>query len=374
MEEFVYPRILEARGANGEKMLHIRDGLTLSLEKSQVFSENFIFAKGDDVNDSNSSLNVKEIEESLYQDRKHGSSVVVQESNGYVQVTGILTDSLSIEPVLSNQRSKDGIVAHLISKFNDTSIPMYADHVHYTHLTKREARGDIHRVARQRLRNLPETVTVETRIVYDDALQKLKGRNLNQYLGIVMNKVNVLYTALQNPRPHFIVVGIEKLKSEVHLKVTPSRHLEVCDTVHSLNHFVDGSWRSDAQDVVAFVSGLPFSREKKPSIGCSMVCGMCTKERVTVQSVEDLSDVKSALLIAHELGHQLGMEHEGDRASFYTPGNAHLSCDSRAGYVMAERLNTAGRSLFSHCVYDQMKGCLMQKDQSCFAKTARMQL
>ncbi|CAN7975695.1 unnamed protein product, partial [Ixodes persulcatus] len=62
-------------------------------------------------------LNVKEIEESLYQDRKHGSSIVVQESNGYVQVTGILTDTLSIEPVLSNPRSNDGIVAHSISTF-----------------------------------------------------------------------------------------------------------------------------------------------------------------------------------------------------------------------------------------------------------------
>ncbi|XP_042149711.1 uncharacterized protein LOC121837907 [Ixodes scapularis] len=145
VKEYVYPKILQARGANGEKMLHIRDGLTLSLEKSKVFAGNFSFTKGDDVNDSNSSLNVKEIEESLYQDRKHGSSVVVQESNGYVQVTGILTDTLSIEPVLSNQRSKDGIVAHLISKLNDSSIPMYADYVHYTHLAEREARGDIHR-------------------------------------------------------------------------------------------------------------------------------------------------------------------------------------------------------------------------------------
>ncbi|XP_040070074.1 uncharacterized protein LOC120842923 [Ixodes scapularis] len=134
LEEFVFPRILEARGANGEKMLHIRDGLTLSLKKSKLFSENIVFSMADDVNYPSSSMNVKEIEDNLYQDRKYGSSLVVQESNGYVQVMGILTDTLSIEPVLSNTRSKDGIVAHLISTFNDTSIPMYADYgkTHFT--------------------------------------------------------------------------------------------------------------------------------------------------------------------------------------------------------------------------------------------------
>ncbi|XP_029835531.2 disintegrin and metalloproteinase domain-containing protein 9-like [Ixodes scapularis] len=375
VKECVYPRILHARGANGEKMLHIRDGLTLSLEKSKVFAENFTFTKGDDVNDSNTlqlmlsrccQLNFKEIEESLYQDRKHGSSVVVQESNGYVQVTGILTDTLSIEAVLSSQRSKDGIVAHRISKLNDTSIPVYADYVHYTHLAEREARGDIHRVARQRLRNSPETVTVETRILYDDALEEQKGSYLNQYLVIVMNKVNLLYTALQNPRPHFVIVGIEKLLSEAHLELTPGRYLKVCNTLKPLNHFVYRSWRRDAQDVVAFLSGWRSSDERGK--GCTIICGICSKYKVTVHSVQGLSESTSALFIAHELGHQLGMNHEEH------PGHAGLDCGPGAGYVMAAVLDTPGRSVFSHCVYDKMKRCLIEKDQRCFEKTARMQL
>ncbi|KAG0420894.1 hypothetical protein HPB47_003197, partial [Ixodes persulcatus] len=353
VEEIVYPKILEARGANGEKMLHIRDGLILSLEKSTVFSENFIFSKGDDVNYSNSSLNVKEIEESLYQDRKHGSSIVVQESNGYVQVTGILTDTLSIKPVLSNPRSNDGIVAHSISTFNDTSIPLYADYVNYTNLAERKFGVNIHRVARQRLRNLPQAVTVETRILYDDALQEQKGSNLNQYLVIVMNKVNLLYTALQNPRPHFVIVGIHKLMSEAELQITPGGLLEVCNTVESLNYFVyQSSWR-DAQDVVAFVSGIPYSRQHGNAIGCTELCGMCSDQKVTVQSVEELDDATSALLIAHELGHQLGMPHEGGQA-----GNSGFGCGPGAGYVMAPVINSPGRSAFSRCVFEQMKNCL----------------
>ncbi|XP_040067042.1 uncharacterized protein LOC115319621 [Ixodes scapularis] len=302
VKEYVYPRILEAKSANGEKMLHIRDGLTLSLEKSKVFSENFVFSKGDDVNYSNSSLNVKEIEDSLYQDRKHGSSIVVQESNGYVQVTGILTDTLSIEPVLSNTRSKDGIVAHLISMFNDSSIPMYADYVGYRNLAERKFGGTIHRVGRQHLGNLPQTVTVETRIVYDDALYQQKGSRLTQYLVIVMNKVNLIYTALQNPRPRFVVVGIHKLMDEAYLRLTSGGLLKVCNTIYPLNIYVSKSWRHDAQDTVAFVSGLAHSG--RPTCGCTIPCGICTYQKVTVQSVRGLDDKSSALLIAHELGHQ----------------------------------------------------------------------
>ncbi|CAN7974838.1 unnamed protein product, partial [Ixodes persulcatus] len=71
-------------------------------------------------------VNIKDIEDSLYQDRKRGSSVLVQESNGHVQ-RGILTDTLSIEPVLSSPRSEDGIVAHKILKFDKTTIPVFHD-------------------------------------------------------------------------------------------------------------------------------------------------------------------------------------------------------------------------------------------------------
>ncbi|CAN7941306.1 unnamed protein product, partial [Ixodes pacificus] len=69
-------------------------------------------------------VNIKDIEDSLYLDRKQGSSVLVQESNGHVQ-RGILTDMLPIEPVLSSPRSEDGIVAHKIIKFNKTTIPVF---------------------------------------------------------------------------------------------------------------------------------------------------------------------------------------------------------------------------------------------------------
>ncbi|CAN8030042.1 unnamed protein product, partial [Ixodes persulcatus] len=122
VEEVVYPRILEARGLNGEKMLHIRDGLTLSLEKSTVFSENFVFTEHDGKKQYDTSMNGKDLDKNMYHNIKHGSSLLIDESNGRIQVRGLLSDLLSIEPVLAGQQADNGGIAHKISKLDKNPI------------------------------------------------------------------------------------------------------------------------------------------------------------------------------------------------------------------------------------------------------------
>ncbi|CAN7995045.1 unnamed protein product, partial [Ixodes pacificus] len=44
-EYIAYPRLLEERGTNGETLLHVKDGLTLRLEKISSLGENFVFTE-----------------------------------------------------------------------------------------------------------------------------------------------------------------------------------------------------------------------------------------------------------------------------------------------------------------------------------------
>ncbi|CAN7995191.1 unnamed protein product [Ixodes pacificus] len=44
-EYIAYPRLLEESGTNGEKLLHIKNGLTLRLEKISFMGENFVFTE-----------------------------------------------------------------------------------------------------------------------------------------------------------------------------------------------------------------------------------------------------------------------------------------------------------------------------------------
>ncbi|CAN8007565.1 unnamed protein product, partial [Ixodes pacificus] len=122
-ENIVYPRILQSRDQNGEKTLYIRPGLVLSLEKSRVFSDNFVFSEDDGVNRHDKLINGKNLEKNLYQDRNHTSVVFVDEVKGTVQ-RGVLNNKFSIEPIASGRRSEDDLVAHTLLDLEDIDNPL----------------------------------------------------------------------------------------------------------------------------------------------------------------------------------------------------------------------------------------------------------
>uniref|UniRef100_V5H8I9 Putative tick metalloprotease n=1 Tax=Ixodes ricinus TaxID=34613 RepID=V5H8I9_IXORI len=78
-ERVVYPRLLQARGANGEKLLHIRNGLTLHLEKTSVLAENFTLTTFERGNQIHTPMNGKDLEKNVYRDRNKAAAVSVEE-------------------------------------------------------------------------------------------------------------------------------------------------------------------------------------------------------------------------------------------------------------------------------------------------------
>uniref|UniRef100_A0A090X9H7 Putative secreted metalloprotease n=1 Tax=Ixodes ricinus TaxID=34613 RepID=A0A090X9H7_IXORI len=113
-ERFVYPRLLQARGANGEKLLHIRDGLTLHLEETSVLAENFIFSTFENGDQIDTPMNGRELEKNVYRDRNQVAAVSVEEKDGTIEVRGAVSPKLRIAPSPLKARSEDGQIAHEI--------------------------------------------------------------------------------------------------------------------------------------------------------------------------------------------------------------------------------------------------------------------
>uniref|UniRef100_V5GZB0 Putative tick metalloprotease n=1 Tax=Ixodes ricinus TaxID=34613 RepID=V5GZB0_IXORI len=115
-EYIAYPCLLEERGRNGEKLLHIKDGLTLRLEKISSMAENFVFTERNGPQIIRRQINTKEIEEGLYEDKHQLAAVSVKQTDEGVEIGGMLSPTLRIEPLSLMARSKDGSIAHKVSK------------------------------------------------------------------------------------------------------------------------------------------------------------------------------------------------------------------------------------------------------------------
>ncbi|KAM7297118.1 uncharacterized protein ISCGN_022271 [Ixodes scapularis] len=132
----------------------------------------------------------------------------------------------------------------------------------------------------------------------------------------------------------------------------------------SFYKYVKATLAQDAQDAVVYVSSLP----DRDNVGCSSNCGVCSGNTVTTQSLNFRQPRNwESYVIAHELGHLLGMAHEGSCPPHHTPGNEGLRCRKQEfGYVLG-----SGKppNYFSRCLQDQTRGCLMTRTKKCFELT-----
>uniref|UniRef100_A0A0K8R903 Putative metalloprotease n=1 Tax=Ixodes ricinus TaxID=34613 RepID=A0A0K8R903_IXORI len=113
-ENIVYPKLLEARGIKGQKVLHIKDGLTLTLEKLSVLADSLVFTESNDGVATKTTMNGTELEKLLYRDRAKMAAVALEEKHSSIEVMGVLSDKLRIAPWPFMARSEEGHLAHRI--------------------------------------------------------------------------------------------------------------------------------------------------------------------------------------------------------------------------------------------------------------------
>uniref|UniRef100_A0A0K8R8Q6 Putative metalloprotease n=1 Tax=Ixodes ricinus TaxID=34613 RepID=A0A0K8R8Q6_IXORI len=112
--EVAYPKLLESRGLSSEKVIHIKEGLILNLEKCSVLSENLVLTDLSGKEPVVTPMNGTYMERNLYHDKEKMSAVVVKEDNGAVEVSGVISDTLRIVPLHLMARAEDGSIAHKI--------------------------------------------------------------------------------------------------------------------------------------------------------------------------------------------------------------------------------------------------------------------
>uniref|UniRef100_V5H2Q2 Putative tick metalloprotease n=2 Tax=Ixodes ricinus TaxID=34613 RepID=V5H2Q2_IXORI len=353
LERVVYPMLLDARGLNGEKILRIEDGLVLTLEKSAVLAEDFVVIQDDG---REQHMSGKELEKNLYHDRRHMSSLSIEEVDGGWEVRGVLSDKLRIEPMPLKARSEDGSIAHKVSKIEKEG-NYENDYIVAPNFVVSERSADSEQVtAHER-----EAVFVELRILCDSHHHKhhyfKSPKEVLIYLALSINAVNLRYEPLRDPRVQFLLTGVELSGDDSHL-VTVTReetsgsvtnnvtYVNSYGTLYNLADLIEKKTLQAPADALLVVTALDMvtisrARLEKNIYGLAFTGSLCGTFRALV--VEDTPGLFRMIDIAvHELGHSCGSNHDGDVLT----KNA---CNPKGRYIMAPVFRPGQGNSFSSC-------------------------
>ncbi|CAN7995490.1 unnamed protein product, partial [Ixodes hexagonus] len=302
----VYPRLLEERSRGGEKVLHVRDGLTLTLEKSTVLAETFRALTGRRPRRERHSMNGRELERNLYHDSKRMAAVTVEEKNGTVEVRGILNDNLRIEPLPFLSRSEDGGIAHKIFEIETiTNVPHISKILHQcTFISDPSGEPAV----------VPDEFTVELIIVSDHHHNSNFSTNesLILYLATAMVSVNIKYECLTDPKMQFSLIGVIASKVIVVSECEDRVCLHAEDTLNNFSaYYVDPNSNDSDTDVYLLVTsfswaqydaGVNFYTNFNTCTCIGYFAAICSTMPVAL--VEDVPGMYNMVwLTAHELGH-----------------------------------------------------------------------
>uniref|UniRef100_A0A6B0VC02 Putative secreted metalloprotease n=1 Tax=Ixodes ricinus TaxID=34613 RepID=A0A6B0VC02_IXORI len=377
--EIAYPKLLESRGLKGEKVLHIKDGLTLQLEKTSVLSENFILTDSSCVKSVVTQMNGKVLEQTLYHDKKNTAAVQVTEKNGTVEVRGILGERLRIIPLPLVARPGKGPIPHKL--FQIESSAHHGDDYIVSSNPIPEARAP-HETTKhtQNNRKIPDPFLVELQIVADGYHSK-HFKNFKEeilYMATIIAMVNLRYENAKNPRVIFIIteVTIGPWRSSIRTinGTNPHDHGNpnqlYTSAKKTLPQFAKRYTHTPA-DIVILVTGLQLADLINGKIttkvkGRAYLEGLCNPKHRFGQ-IEDVPHTYSGVsTAAHELGHLMGMPHDGDIPSRNVPGVKWLRCSPQSGYLMAPYLGGDNEGFFTQCSLQHMKVFLTTVSEDCF--------
>ncbi|XP_064488002.1 venom metalloproteinase antarease TserMP_A-like isoform X2 [Ornithodoros turicata] len=372
----VYPTLLEGRDADGRKMLKITDDLTLNLESSSVFSDEFLLITTmDDGQTVKETVNAEEYEENLYHDNDNMASVMVTQDMGAVRVDGVIAETFRIKPLVSSERSSEGHIAHLVSKIQMRK-PFAA--------RMSERSGDSNQGVQMLSASVleerdDEVMYVETHIVVEKthgARFKHNEKKILTYLATLTNAVNLRYSLMKNPGVKVLIVGVTIQKGEEpYLDRDPynSKVIQPMETVKKLDKYMKEKEEYKRADFIMLITCLDIGEYEGDSTSGFTMFGRVCKEYKT-GSFEDEPDTYDATYIfAHELAHGLGVVHDGDGPDSDVKDHPGASgCSYYDGYIMGEYSFNLAHYRFSECSVKQIQNTYkLEEEYKCLHEKNR---
>uniref|UniRef100_A0A147BWI2 Putative secreted metalloprotease n=1 Tax=Ixodes ricinus TaxID=34613 RepID=A0A147BWI2_IXORI len=283
-ENIVYPKLLDGRGINGQKVLHIKDGLTLTLEKLSVLADSVVFTESNDGVATETIMNGTELQQYLYQDRWKMAAVAVEEIDDTIEVMGVLSDKLRIAPLPLMARSEEGHLAHRIYEMERS---MYHEGNVADTLPEEHARTK-GRTRSASMKHVPAQFLVEVHVMVDEPHYTMFDRmeDLVTYLALTIALVNMRYEDTSGPNIQFLLTSIQKEQGFARIFVEyaigwPDANRIYADADTTFEDLLKKYGRSPA-DITVAVTGLiladgydPFRKGYAAVQGQARLGGVC---------------------------------------------------------------------------------------------------
>lgn len=371
-DSLVYPELLEERGLNGEMYLRINEDLTLELEKSTILARNFalIDLQGDDA--GTTMVNGTKLEENLYHNDEHMSSLVVIQSDDGVEVEGILKHNLRIRPLPTSRRSSGEPIPHEVHE-----IPLQKVHHEVNEVFPVAARNaDCSKGSNTQTRILwRDKYIYEIMVVVDKQYQCYFSRqpsNVTRHVMTFMNSVKRRFSRMRRPRIRLAVVGIARVAIDDFQEFT-ERGINGSAT---LTRFVTNRrkyFNKTKFDAVLILTG--WNIIGKGITGHAFPGTVCTDNAVAIVEDDPLT-YEGVQTAAIELCHILGAANDGDPPLPNIPGHPGARrCNASDHYLMGERdPGSANFYKLSKCTEGQIRYVLSQQSRYCLQKASTKDL
>ncbi|XP_053524413.1 disintegrin and metalloproteinase domain-containing protein 8 [Artibeus jamaicensis] len=209
-----------------------------------------------------------------------------------------------------------------------------------------------------RPRNRPwsqKTRYVELYVVTDSAqFQRLRSTDaVRRRVLEVVNHVDKLYQELGF---RVVLVGLDMWTGKDQIQVSS-------DASATLDNFL--AWRMQhlvgrhGHDNAQFITGIDFTGD---TVGLAKVSSMCSPHSGAVNQDHSTNPIGVACTMAHEMGHNLGMNHDENVQGCYCP-----AAPPTRKCVMASSISTPYPSVFSHCSQADLQTFMEKLRETCLA-------